>query len=127
MSASANITLNIFNGARKPIDPDINLLITLRDGHQNQVHRKPHFGPSVNFDVEFFNNFGDNYAVIVSASKHLQAGIHPVKVAPAVPQVVDLMLLPKKNLFNFDEASFAKLKKNHKKLAEILARGFPAE
>src|SRR4051794_19190063 len=117
MSGTARIQLNVFNGARKPIDQSVSLLVTLRDGN-NQVHRTDHSGPTVNFDVDFFNNFGDNYTVIASASKHLQSGFHPVKVSPAVPQAVDLMLLPKKNRFNFDEASWAKLKKNHVKLSE---------
>lgn len=122
MSGVARIRLNVFDGARQPIGQDVNLLVTLRDGNQNQVHRGNHFGPTIDFDVEFFNNFGDNYTVIVFASKHLQAGFHPVKVLPAAPQTVDIMLLPKKNRFNFDEASWTKLKKNHSKLSDILGR-----
>ena len=122
MPGIARIQLNVFNGAREKIDRDVNLLVTLRDGNLNQAHRGNHFGPRVDFDVEFFNNLGDKYTVIVSASKHLQMGFHPVKVSPSAPQVVDLMLLPKKNRFNFDEASWAKLKKIHSQLSEILAR-----
>lgn len=127
MSDTARIILNVFNGTRQLIEPTLSLLVTLRDGHQNQVHRDNHFGPSIAFDVDSFNNFGDNYAVIVSANKHLQAGLHPVKVTPTSPQIVDIMLLPRKNNFNFDEASFARLKKNHRKLTEILAQAFPTE
>jgi hypothetical protein len=127
MSGIARIILNVFDGTRHLIDPTVKLLVTLRDGNQNQVHRGNHFGPSVEFDVDFFNNFGDNYAVIVFANKHLQAGLHPVKVRPTAPQAVNIMLLPKKNQFNFDEASFAKLKKHHGKLAEMLAGAFPTE
>jgi hypothetical protein len=122
MPGVARIQLNVFNGARARIDRGVNLLVTLRDGNQSQAHRGNHFGPTIDFDVEFFNNFGDNYTVIVSANKHLQAGFHPVKVSPSAPQVINLMLLPKKNRFNFDEASWAKLKKDHSKLSEILAR-----
>ena len=117
----ARIQLNVFDGTRNFIDNNLNLLVTLRDGNQNQVHRDHHLGPTLNFDVEFFNNLGDNYTVITFAKKHLQAGFHPVKVSPTVPQVVDIMLLPKRNRFNFDDASWAQLKKNHPKLFQILA------
>ncbi len=120
MAGAARIRLNVFDGTRELIDSKVRLLVTLRDGHQTQVHRGNHFGPSLDFDVEFFNNFGDNYAVIVSASKFVQAGFHPVKVSLTVPQVLDIMLLPKKNRFNFKQASWTNLKKNHPKLAEIL-------
>lgn len=118
---TARIQLNVFDGARRPVDADLDILITLRDGHQNQVHREFHNGPTINFDVPFFNNFGDNYTVIVFADRHVQAGFAPVKVSETMPRVIDLMLLPKKNRFNFDEASWAKLKKNHSKLSDILA------
>ena len=121
MPGIARIQLNVFNGARQLIGQDVDLLVTLRDGNQNQVHRGNHFGPTINFDVDFFNNLGDNYTVIAFAKKHLQAGFHPVKVSPNAPQVVDLMLLPKKNRFNFDEASWAKLKKNQPRFSDILA------
>jgi hypothetical protein len=116
----ARIQLNVFDGTRNFIANNVNLLVTLRDGNQKQVHRDSHSGPTVNFDVEFFNNFGDNYTIIAFANKHLQAGFHPVKVSPTNPQVVDIMLLPKRNRFNFDEAGWAKLKANQPKLSEIL-------
>jgi hypothetical protein len=122
MSGVARIQLSVFDGTREQVGRDVNLLVTLRDGNQNSVHRGNHLGPIIDFDVDFFNNFGDNYTVIASAKKHLQAGFHPVKVSPAAPQAVDIMLLPKKNRFNFDNASWAKLKKNLPKYSEILAR-----
>jgi hypothetical protein len=120
MANNARIKLNIFDGTRNPMAQNVSLLVTLRDGNQQIVHRDDHFGPNLNFDVEFFNNFGDNYTVIAFAKNHLQAGFHPVKVSPTTPRVVDLMLLPKKNRLNFAEASWAKLKKNHPKLSAIL-------
>jgi hypothetical protein len=123
MAKTARITLNVFDGTRDPVAQDLPVLVTLRDGNQQIVHREEHFGPSQNFDVEFFNNLGDNYTVIAFAKNHLQAGFHPVKVSPGTPKVVDLMLLPKKNRLNFAAAGWTKIKKNHQKLAEILARG----
>ena len=127
MSGQARIQLNVFDGTRQLINSSLRLLVTLRDGNLHEAHKGDHFGPTINFDVDFFNNLGDNYSVIVSAKKHLQAGFHPVKVTPALPRTVDLMLLPKKNRFDFSEASFAKLKKNQPKLVEILARAFSSE
>jgi hypothetical protein len=121
MAESARIRLNVFDGTRSSIDSELRLLVTLRDGNQ-KAHRENIFGPSIDFNVEFFNNLADNYAVVVSASKHVQAGFHPVKVSPDRPQILDIMLLPKKNRFNFDQVSWTKLKKNHSKLAEILGK-----
>jgi hypothetical protein len=120
MPETATIQLNVFDGSRRPFQSDAELLVTLRDGFQNIVHSGFHDTASSAFDVEFFNNLGDNYTVIVSAKKHLQSGFHPVKVTRATPQVIDLMLLPKKNRFNFTEATWPKLKANHPQLAAML-------
>src|SRR5205085_3455604 len=123
MADTAKITLNVFDGTRRPVGPDLDILVTIRDGNQQQLHRDSHKGPSINFDVPFFNNFGDNYTVIAFANKYSQAGFTPVHVSPQTPQVVDLMLLPKKASFDFSDAEWGKLSKSHQKLIEILSQG----
>src|SRR5437870_13685916 len=90
----ARLLIRVFNGARKPIDPSVNLLITLRDGFQNQVFRDYKKGSPIEFGVPFHNNLQDNYTVIVSAKGYRDAGFTPVKVSQTVQQVVDLMLIP---------------------------------
>jgi hypothetical protein len=123
MATMARIQLNVFDGTRRPINKSANLLITLRDGNQNQIHRDYHPGPTVSFDVPYFNGLGDNYTVIVYADKYVQAGFAPVRVSETVPQVLDLMLLPKKGRPNFGEASWSKIKMNHHSLFELLSGG----
>src|SRR3954468_4310678 len=104
MPDTASIKLNVYDGTRRLVSPDLDILITIRDGNLKQLFRDYHKGPTVNFDVPFYNNFGDNYTVLVYAKGYSQAGFTPVKVSPHLPQVVDLMLLPKKAKFDFGEA-----------------------
>jgi hypothetical protein len=52
----------------------------------------------------FFDNFGDNYTVIVFADKYQQAGFTPVKLSAERPTTLDLMLIPKTPGFNFAHA-----------------------
>lgn len=120
---TAKIVLSLYDGARRPLDPSVQVLVTLRDGYQHQLHRQHHAGPTIDFDVPFYNNYGDDYAVLASASKHTQAGTHPVHVSEQVPQPVRLMLLPKKATFNFGDATWAKLRNNHAAVHGLLAHG----
>lgn len=127
MPDTAKITLNVFDSTRQPINPDLDLLVTLRDGNQNVPQRDFHRGPALQFEVPFFNNFGDSYTVIVAAKKRHDAGFAPVKVSPNLPQTVDLMLLPKKNRYDFTAAAWDKLKKSQPALPPFLARGAAGE
>ena len=121
--AKANLLIRVFGGDRRPIDPDINPLITIRDGFQNQFLRRNFKAPNIQVEVPFFNNLGDNYTVLVSAKGHRDAGFTPDKVSRDVQKVVDLMLLPKKVKFNFDGAGWSKLKQNHRQLYDLLSHG----
>lgn len=120
MSDRARIDLNVFNGKRLPFASGAQLLVTIRDGNQTLIHRDSHPGPHLVFELPFFNNFGDLYSVIAFADKQVQAGFFPVKVSPLATQSIDLMLLPKKNKYDFSAASWNKLKTTHKKLTDIL-------
>ena len=51
--------------------------------------------------LPFFDNFGDNCAVVASADGYEQARLFPVTSIPDVPDEVDLMLLGKTATFNF--------------------------
>ena len=79
--------------------------------------------PVVRADVPFANSLADRYTIVVSANNYLQSGFTPVRVKPGVLSIVDLMLLPKENAFNFGEAAWEKLQQNHSKLFGILAHG----
>src|SRR5215217_2381277 len=101
-----SISVSVFDGARQPMAAGAQVLFTIRDGNQQTVHRNyedPQFTLS---SLPFYNNFGDEYAVIAWVKGHIQAGFHPVKVAPNAPQQVDLMLLRKGAAPHFGGASW---------------------
>jgi hypothetical protein len=100
------------------------LLVRIIDGNQKQVISDFYTKPSILFEgLPFYNNFGDNYTVVVSAKDYVQAGFFPVKIAPNSLQRVDLMLLPKDGKFNFHDALWSTLKQMHPQLALLLAHG----
>lgn len=102
-------------------------LLTVRDGNQQPVSL-PNNGFVENSNVKiaalpFFDNFGDNYAVVASADGYLQAGFYPVTVNPANPAVVDIMLLGKNASFNFRNAIWRRLTQKFPAYAALLAAG----
>ena len=117
------ITVNVFDGARNPFS-DGQLLITIRDGNQNQVSRKYHDHASVTFGgLSVFQNFGDNYAVIASAEGYKDSGFYPVKISAGQNRIVDLMLLPSSNAFNFAKAKWQPLCASRPKLKIMFSAG----
>ncbi len=120
---SAQLMVNVFDGTRRPISADVDLLITITDGFQEQVHRDFHQGPSVAFDLPFHDNLGDNHTVVVWADGRDQVGFTPVKTNPKVFQHADLILLPKNASFNFRGARWNTLKKTNPDLITLLAHG----
>ena len=109
-SNTGNLMVNVFDGTRKPFPPKTRFLVRVIDGNQRHrppIHRK---GPNIAIrGLPFFNNFGDDYTVIVSAKGLQQAGFTPVKLLRNAWQHVDLMLLPKNGTFNFTRISVLKL------------------
>src|SRR5512138_1940072 len=89
------ITIGLFSGARQSFPAGKDVLLTVRDGNQRQVFRDYIKAPSFTLSgLPFHNNFGDNYTVVAWAKGHAQAGFTPVKVTPAMPALLDLMLVP---------------------------------
>jgi len=121
-TSSASITLNLFDGTRRPLRTKSQLLVRIRDGNQNDIHSGFHKGSSLVFEnLPFYNNFGDNYTVLVSAKGYFQAGFTPVQVAPNIPRVLDLMMIAKNGVFNFRNATWQRLKSSHPVLSALLA------
>jgi hypothetical protein len=77
--------------------------------------------------LPFFNNFGDRYAVIVSADGYQQAGFHPVTLNPITPVSVDIMLLKRDATFNFRDAIWNRLVDNYPQYASRLQAGASSE
>ena len=124
---TCTLSVNLFSGARTPLPPGAQPLLTIRDGNQQNVPLPNNgfvTGSSVNIDgLPFFDNFGDNYAVVASAKGYEQAGFFPVTANPAAPAVVDIMLLNKEAGFNFRDAGWKALNQQHPAFADLLAAG----
>ena len=124
---TCTMNVNIYSGARTLLAPGTESLLTVRDGNQQNVNL-PNNGFFKNSSIgikglPFFNNFGDNYAVVASGGGYEQAGFFPVKTNPALPAVVDIMLLKKDAGFNFHNATWDLLKQQHLAYAALLAAG----
>ncbi|HZT34244.1 MAG TPA: carboxypeptidase-like regulatory domain-containing protein [Bryobacteraceae bacterium] len=126
LSAAANacaITVNVFDGSRQPIAPQVDVLITLRDARQNQVYRDYTKGFSRTIGGLPYYNIGDNYTVVAWASGYQQAGFTPVRVSPAAPAPLDVMLLGSNATFNFSQARWDLLQTSRPEMARLLAAG----
>ena len=121
------MTVNIFSGARTSMPPGLEVLLTLRNGAQADTPLPDNgFFKASTIQIEalpFFDNFGDNYSVVASADGYSQAGFTPVKVSPLAPAAVDLMLLRKNPVFNFNNAQWGSLQLNPVPYARLLAAG----
>ncbi len=95
------VTVNIFDGTRQAMPPGTRILLTIRDGAQNQLFRDDVSGPSMKLALPFHNNFADNYAIIAFVDRYELAGLQPVALSPNAPGQLDLMLLPKSGTFHF--------------------------
>ncbi len=123
-SKTGNLMVNVFDGARQPFAKTKKLLIRVIDGNQRCWREDFYRGPSVAFKgLPAFDNFADNYTVIVSADKCLDAGFTPVKISRNSWQHVDLMVFPKESNFNFSQARWETLKATHPELIRLLTQG----
>ena len=124
---SALVTVNLFDGTRRPVEGGTPVLVTVRDGAQNQLYRDEVAGPNVSFKLPFHNNFADRHSVVVSADGFEQAGFQPVTVNPSAPQQLDLMLLARKGAYHFAEAKWSDVVAKKPLLAKIFAASVAGE
>jgi hypothetical protein len=119
------IHLELFDSRRRPIAADFKTLVRIRNGNHREVHSDFHQGQPPRFEVEFFDNFGDDYSVLVSAKKHHDVGLFPIKVQPNTTHRLALMLLPKKHRYNF--ADWDTLKVKDGALTDLMTQGLSGE
>jgi len=124
---TCTIQVNLFSGSRTALPAGTQVLLTVRDGNQQEV-QLPNNGffnqPNIAINgLQFFNNLGDNYAVVASGKGLEQAGFFPVKTDPVNPATVDIMLLNEDPTFNFGNASWNLLKQNYRDYAALLSAG----
>lgn len=116
------LTVNIFSGARAGFPTTTEVLLTVTDGNQKQVHREYHRASSITLEgLPFHDNLGDNYTVLVWAEGYSQAGITPVRISPRFNAVADIMLVRRDAEFNFREARWDLLRRTHPEYAGLLA------
>src|SRR5216683_2489934 len=120
----AQIRLKIYDGTRQPFSERQSLLLRVHNGQTTDSFTKTLNTKSLNegeiiLNVDFFDNFADNYTVLVSADGYRDAGFFPVKVSPQDPRVVSLMLAPKDPSVEFDPWDV--LVANYPKIAQFLS------
>src|ERR1700751_1540266 len=110
MSVS-KLELRIFDGTRQMFAAPANFLVTITDGNQVQRFRDYVNKPQILFDnLPFFDNFGDNYGVVVWADGHQQAGFMPVPLSDQFTKPLDVMLIPTQPKYSFVKAPWNDVK-----------------
>jgi hypothetical protein len=121
------ILINVYNGARQPLDVAVEWMARLSDGRPLSERKTSTYpglrGPSELFTVPFFDNFFDDYTVVVSPTGYDDAGWLPVRVHPSAPASVDLLALPKSGEPHFADATWAHLEAMRPGVADIILRG----
>jgi hypothetical protein len=124
---TAGILINIVDGTRQPLADAMKWSATIHDGRSPSEWRLINVdgtGPSeLVKGLTYFDNFFDNYTVIVNASGYGDAGWMPVRISAAKPTTVDLMLIPKDGHINFADASWKALNSSRPRFAQILSTG----
>jgi len=113
MPDNANILLHVYDGRRQLLDQTVKLSVQAIDG-RGLNERKTLTFPNLNggahlLNVPFFDNFGDNYTVIVSAEGYQTNAWRPVSVSKHAPVTADLMLLPNNGAPHFGGARWEDL------------------
>lgn len=125
--STCTLNVTLFSGARTTLPADAKAVLTVRDGNQRSValeHNGYVDGPTTCIPgLQYTGGFGDNYAIVASARHYRQAGFYPVKINPAAPAVVDIMLLRKNAAYNFNGASWNELNQNFPAYADLLRAG----
>jgi hypothetical protein len=100
----SKLELRIFDGSRQLFPAPANFLVTIIDGNQNQLFRDDIATNLQSFDLPFYDNFGDNYRVIVFTDGYRQAGFIPVVLSNKYVRTLDIMLIPNDPGFSFVNA-----------------------
>jgi len=109
--STSKLELRIFDGSQQLFPAPANFLVTITDGNQVQRFRSYINKPQILFDdLPFFDNFGDNYGVVVWADGYQQAGFMPVKLSDQYAKTLDVMLIPNQPKYSFVSAPWNDVK-----------------
>lgn len=100
----SKLQLRVFDGTRQLFSAPAQFLVTITDGNQTQQVRDYFPENDITFDLPFFDNFGDNYTVVVWAKGYKQAGFMPVTLSDQFLKTLDIMLIPDHPGFSFVDA-----------------------
>lgn len=127
MPDTAQILVNLYDGARQPLSKTVSWLARLSDGQPLAARRTHTFdnlkGSSKLFTVPFFDNFFDDYTVLVSPHGLEDSGWFPVRVHPNAPAILDILTLPKEGSPHFANATWPHLRQSRPDVAAIVQRG----
>jgi hypothetical protein len=121
--ATAKILINCCDGTRQLIPAGTNVLLTVTDGNKQTVFRDFVKGPTISLDVPFHDSSADDYTVLASPDKGLDAGFFPVKVSPSIVRPVFLMFIPKEEDSEFNFARWTDLQQHSPRLIELFSQG----
>ena len=100
----SKLQLRIFDGTRQLFSEPARFLVTITDGNKTQ-HIRDFFESNVtSFDLPFFDNFGDDYRVVIWADGYQQAGFTPVTLSDQYLKTLDIMLVADDAGFSFAAA-----------------------
>ena len=100
----SELQLRVFDGTRQLFSASAQFLVTITDGNRTQQVRNYYQANDITFHLPFFDNFGDNYTVVVWAKGYKQAGFTPVTLSDQYLKTLDIMLIPDKPCFSFVNA-----------------------
>lgn len=106
----SQLQLRVFDGTRQLFAAPAQFLVTITDGNQTQQVRDYFPENDLTFDLPFFDNFGDNYTVVVWTKGYKQAGFAPVTLSDQFLKTLDIMLIPDQPGFSFVEARWDEAK-----------------
>jgi hypothetical protein len=103
----SKLRLRIYDGTRQLFAAQVKFLVTITDGNFTQRVRDFYPTNDMTFDdLPFFDNFGDNYTVVVYAAGYKQAGYTPVTLSNSYLTTLDIMLVSDNPGFSFVDARF---------------------
>lgn len=97
----SKLRLRIYDGTRQLFANPAQFLVRIVDGNQKVQLWKNYPQNDLTFELPFFNNFGDNYSVLVSLDGYKQAGYVPLKLSDSYFTTLDIMLISNDPDFNF--------------------------
>ncbi|MGB9604599.1 MAG: hypothetical protein ACP5U2_00910 [Bryobacteraceae bacterium] len=121
--SSASLMVNLFDGARRPLEGPPRVLIRVINGGGRILSARYHRGPSVYFsDVPCHGDYRDNYRLVVTAPGCMTTGIASLRLAPGRLTRADFMVLRREGAFHFHQATWERLSARRARWIQLLDR-----